>query len=328
MSDMNEVYGRDLDLNLLRVFVVVAATGSVTRAAAQLYLTQPAVSAALRRLSRSVDAELFVRSGRGLKLTPRGQRLFESARPLLQALVDATLSPPRFDPAQSESVIRLGLSDGMEGSLLPRLLQKLARVAPRMRLVCLPVQFRTVEEALGSRAVDVAVSVADELPPSIARVPLYPSKSRFVCLYDPRHGRLGQSGARVSEREYFERDHVIVSYNADLRGFIEDLFHKQRRVRCSVASFSHLGSIVEGSSLVATVPEMVANHIVRQHPKLAAADPPFALQGTGVELLWPKSTTTDETCRFVRDRLLEVAHAQAAELALARRKQRRARNAP
>src|SRR5437764_769379 len=54
MRHMNENYGRDLDLNLLRVFAVVAESGSVTRAAARLYLTQPAVSAALRRLTRAV----------------------------------------------------------------------------------------------------------------------------------------------------------------------------------------------------------------------------------------------------------------------------------
>ena len=45
---MPKVYGRDLDLNLLRVFAVVAECGSVTAAAARLYLTQPAVSAAVR----------------------------------------------------------------------------------------------------------------------------------------------------------------------------------------------------------------------------------------------------------------------------------------
>ncbi|MBZ0234085.1 MAG: LysR family transcriptional regulator, partial [Deltaproteobacteria bacterium] len=45
---MNEHYGRDLDLNLLRVFAVVADSGSVTAAAGRLYLTQPAISAALR----------------------------------------------------------------------------------------------------------------------------------------------------------------------------------------------------------------------------------------------------------------------------------------
>ena len=51
---MHRDYGRDLDLNLLRVFAVVAEAGSVTQAAARLYLTQPAVSAALRRLRTAV----------------------------------------------------------------------------------------------------------------------------------------------------------------------------------------------------------------------------------------------------------------------------------
>jgi LysR family transcriptional regulator, mexEF-oprN operon transcriptional activator len=46
-------YGRNLDLNLLRVFWVVAERGSVTAAASQLYLTQPALSAALRRLTEA-----------------------------------------------------------------------------------------------------------------------------------------------------------------------------------------------------------------------------------------------------------------------------------
>jgi DNA-binding transcriptional LysR family regulator len=308
MRDMSEVYGRDLDLNLLRVFVVVGSTGSVTRAAAQLYLTQPAVSAALARLSRSVGAPLFARSGRGLVLTPRGQSLFDSARPLLQALVDATLSPPQFDPLQSERVIRLGLSDGMEGWLLPRLLRAFQRTAPHMRLVAVPVQFRTVADALSSQALDLAVSVADELPPSIERTPML--RTRFVCLFDPRQVSLG---ARVSEREYFAHEHVIVSYNADLRGIIEDMFQKQRRVRCSVASFSHIGALVQDTPLLATVPEVVAVYMRQLFPKLAIAELPFRMQNGGPELLWLKATADDAACQFVRERVLEVAKSLTRE---------------
>src|SRR5688572_32174422 len=116
---MNHVYGRDLDLNLLRVFVAVADAGSVTGAAARLYLTQPAISAALRRLSGAVGAPLFARAGRGLVLTARGQRLLGSARPHLEALLHAALSPAEFDPRTSERSVRLGLSDSSETWLLP-----------------------------------------------------------------------------------------------------------------------------------------------------------------------------------------------------------------
>src|SRR5215510_4438618 len=143
MRSMHDVYGRNLDLNLLRVFVVVASAGSVTQAASQLYLTQPAVSAALRRLTAAVGAPLFVRSGRGLSLSQRGERLFTSARPLLEALVSATLSPPVFDPRTSDRTLRIGLSDAMEDWLLAPLLRALETLAPQLRLIAVPVQFRT-----------------------------------------------------------------------------------------------------------------------------------------------------------------------------------------
>src|SRR3954468_10636063 len=95
---MHDSYGRDLDLNLLRVFAVVAESGSVTEAAKRLYVTQPAVSAALRRLTAAVGAALFARSGRGIVLTGRGKRLAEAVHPHLERLVDAALAAPTFDP--------------------------------------------------------------------------------------------------------------------------------------------------------------------------------------------------------------------------------------
>src|ERR1700760_2788739 len=98
MGHMPKVYGRDLDLNLLRVFAVVAESGSVTEAAHRLYLTQPAVSAALRRLTQVVGTPLFVRSGRGLALSSRGERLRGAVELHLGRLVDAALEPPSFDP--------------------------------------------------------------------------------------------------------------------------------------------------------------------------------------------------------------------------------------
>ena len=115
---MPKVYGRDLDLNLLRVFAVVAECGSVTAAAARLYLTQPAVSAALRRLTTAIGAPLFVRQGRGLALTGRGQRLRATVAAHLPPLVEAALTPVTFDPRTAARTLRLGLSDAAEVAAL------------------------------------------------------------------------------------------------------------------------------------------------------------------------------------------------------------------
>jgi LysR family transcriptional activator of mexEF-oprN operon len=297
---MPGIYGRDLDLNLLRVFAVVAESGAVTEAARRLYMTQPAVSAALRRLNTAVGAPLFMRSGRGLALTGRGQRLRAGLDRHLQPLVDAALAPASFDPATSERTIRLGLSDSAELWLLPPLLRTLAREAPRMRIVSIPVQFRTIGAALAT-GLAAAITVADELPSTIRREPVM--EGGFACLHDPRHARL----RRLTEADYFAHDHVIVSYNGDLRGIVEELLGKTRRIRCSVSSFAHIGALIDGTSMLATIPEMVARQIRATRPHLAIKTLPFTVPSFPAELLWPAATDDDEPCNYVRARIRDIA---------------------
>jgi LysR family transcriptional regulator, mexEF-oprN operon transcriptional activator len=299
---MQENYERDLDLNLLRVFAVVGETGSVTAAAARLYLTQPAVSAALRRLTRAVGAPLFARRGRGLGLTHRGERLLTEVRPHLRRLVEAALTPAAFDPRTSERTFRLGLSDSAEVWLLPPLLRVLGREAPRMRVVAIPVQFRNVGDALAGAAVDAAITVADDLPADIRRQALF--SGGFVCLFDPRQARLR---APLRDKDYFAREHVVVSYNGDLRGVVEDVLGRQRNVRCSVASFANIGALLDGTGLLATIPALVAHHIRSLRPHLRILPLPFDLRGSSIELLWPATLDDDPAYGFLRQRIVHIA---------------------
>jgi LysR family transcriptional regulator, mexEF-oprN operon transcriptional activator len=304
---------RDLDLNLLRVFVLVAEGGSVTGAASRLYLTQPAVSAALRRLSAAVGASLFSKHGRGLVLTPRGERLLAETRAPLLALTRAALAPPAFAAETDETTFRLGLGDAFEGLVVPPLLRALRAEAPHQRLVVLPVQFRTIGEAFSSRSVDLAVTVADELPRDVVREDLFAGS--FVCLFDPRevHLPVGRDG-KVKEDDYFAQEHVIVSYNGDLRGLVEDFFHRPRNVRCSLPAFTHVGAIVEGSPLVATVPVVVARAIQTTQPALRTASLPFAADGSTTELLWPVATEDDAAHRFFRTLVRRIVREVVATL--------------
>lgn len=299
MPNINAVYGRDLDLNLLRVFAVVAETGSVTLAASRLYLTQPAVSAALRRLGQAIGAELFARKGRMLTLTARGQRLRDALAAHLSPLIDAAFAAPSFEPLTSERTLRLGFSDTTVMWVVPRLLRRLEVEAPRLRLVVVPVQFRTVAAALAA-GLDAAVTVADELPNTILRRELY--RGEFVCLFDPRHG----GGRRITKAEYFARWHVVVSYNADLRGVVEDATGKARKVRCSLSGFAQVGAVIDDTALMATVPNLVADQLRVMRPHLATAPLPFTLPGSPLELLWPASTDDDPACRFVREIIAEL----------------------
>jgi LysR family transcriptional activator of mexEF-oprN operon len=299
---MSQIHGRDLDLNLLRVFAVVAMSGGVTEAARRLYLTQSAISAALRRLTTAVGAPLFVRSGRGIALTSRGERLRALVDAHLDPLVAGALAPATFDAKTTERTLRLGLSDSAELWALPPLLRVLEREAPRLRIVAIPVQFRTVAAALAS-GVAAAITVADDLPTNIRRERLF--YGGFTCLYDPRHARLPRT---LTEAEYFARDHVIVSYNGDLRGIVEDMFDKTRKVRCSVSGFANIGAIVDGTAMLATIPEMVAAKIRATRPHLKTKPLPSSLpiEGSHAELLWPAVTDDDEPCKFLRAKIRQI----------------------
>jgi len=298
---MNTVPARDLDLNLLPVLVAVADTGSVTAAAARLYLTQSAISAALGRLKSVIGESLVIRHGRGVVLTERGARLVAEARPHLDAIVQAALLPARFDPKTTDRTLRLGLADIFDEWLLPALLRLLEDEAPQMRLVCRPIQFRTVNEALATRRIDIAVTVADELPASVARRSLV--QSHFVCLFDPRFVRMR---ARPTEREYLSQDHVIVSYNGDLRGIVEETFGRERRVRCSVESFSSIGAIVDGGRLVATIPVIIAPQILQLRPHLRVSSIPFPHEPGSIDLLWPRALDVDPACHFLREAIIRI----------------------
>jgi LysR family transcriptional activator of mexEF-oprN operon len=169
------------------------------------------------------------------------------------------------------------------------------------------VQFHTVEELLLSGKIDMAASVADDLPRSIQRRKIGPSGAKghhYVCLYDPRFAKLSRP---LTERSYFAQEHVAVSYAGDARGIVEDTVGKTRTVRVSVPAFSYVPDLVDGSNLVATVSEIYARHVLRTRPHLRASRLPFELERSELELLWSKVTENDAASRFVRELVAEVA---------------------
>jgi LysR family transcriptional activator of mexEF-oprN operon len=87
---------------------------------------------------------------------------------------------------------------------------------------------------------------------------------------------------------------------------------KSRNVRCSISSFAHLGGLIEGTAMLATIPELVARQIRTSHPRLRTKPVPFPIPGSSSELLWPIAKSDDEPGRFVREQILAIAKALPA----------------
>ena len=153
---MNPTHFRALDLNLLRVFDEVMTERSLTRAARNLSITQPAASNAMRRFREAVGDELIKREGQEMIPTPRALAIWPAVREALRQLQDV-LSPNTFVPAQAAMSFVLAMADATAAELIPGLIRVLDREAPGVSIRVIPLTTRDPRRLLDEGAADLAI---------------------------------------------------------------------------------------------------------------------------------------------------------------------------
>ena len=126
---------RDIDVAIVRAFLTVVETGSVTRAARLLNLTQGAISQQIRRLETLAGKHLFVRSGRRMTLSAEGRDLLAPGTQLVSSNdhLWGSLRQPAF-----QGEVRFGAPYDIIGSYTPPILRRFSDAFPttRVTLVC------------------------------------------------------------------------------------------------------------------------------------------------------------------------------------------------
>ncbi len=122
-----------MELRHLRYFVTVAELGSISRAAAKLFMAQPPLSAQIRQLEEEVGASLLVRLPRGVQLTPAGTSFLQDARAILVRTEQATVRA-REQQSSQRSTLRIGLMPSATQSLLPGLIRRFESSGLNLRI--------------------------------------------------------------------------------------------------------------------------------------------------------------------------------------------------
>jgi DNA-binding transcriptional LysR family regulator len=175
-----------IDLNLLVYLDVLLREKSVTRAAEQLSITQPAMSNGLRRLRDLFNDPLLIRTSEGMTPTARASELQPLVRELLSK-VEVVVQSAEFNALESDRVFRIMASDYAESTLLPRLLEAIRTQAPNISLDILTpsdVTFQDVEKG----KVDMAINRFDQLPKSFHHATIW--RENFSCLMSSRNPAL------------------------------------------------------------------------------------------------------------------------------------------
>jgi DNA-binding transcriptional LysR family regulator len=130
---------RTLDLNLLKTLDALLDERSVTRTAARLALTQPAVSGMLNRLRDYFDDPLFVRAPHGIVPTTRAEELAAPVKRIL-ADIDVLLQPVSFDPITANLTFTLAATDYALRAVVVPFIAALKVQAPSIRVRVVPVE--------------------------------------------------------------------------------------------------------------------------------------------------------------------------------------------
>lgn len=309
---------RTLDLNLLRVFDEVMSERNLTRAAANLAMTQPAVSNALRRLREVLGDELLHRSGFGVEPTPAAQAIWPAVREAL-GLLKGVLAPGDFDPASASNTFQLAMADATGAKLVPALIDICTAEAPGVNLRVLPLTTRDPRELLDNGSIDVAIGhfpvVLAELGASQQRDEL--PRFDFERLYDGQYVvvmRRGHplAGQPLSLDTYCQARHLLVSFSGRPFGFVDEALAargRTRRVVLTVNQFFTAGRVVATTDLLTVLPRHFLS-ATGMEDELAITELPLTVNDVHVDSLWHRQRQHDAAHRWLRQAISRAARVE------------------
>jgi len=290
---------RHVDINLLVTLEALLVEQNVTRAAHRLHLSQPAVSARLRRLRGVFGDPLLVPARRGMIPTARALELLDPLRHALDQ-VRATISEhTSFDPARAHLTVVIACTDYIQVAVGQPLILWLRQHAPGVRVALCNLDLPRLGPRMARGEVDLALMTPDASLPGL----------RTRHLFDERYVLIGRRGhpklrKRITVAQFAKLEHVIVSLRgADFATPVDDALaaHGYRRnVVLSASSFLFLPHIVAQSDLVALVPERLVSD---RASELQIAECPFPVEGFEVGMVWHERNHGHGGQRWIREAL-------------------------
>lgn len=298
------------DLNLLIALDALLREKNVTRAAERVFLSQPAMSAALQKLRTYFNDPLLVRVGRDLQLTPKGLSLVEPVHEVLLRVQATLATQPAFDPGSARQRFTLVLASPALVLMAPRLLERLAREAPGVRC-----HFESLDATSLSRLeygdADLAIAIDD---PEFFGQRHWPEWLRSAALRSVRWSWIAdrdnaevEAGVEPTRLRALPRA-IAESKGAGTPGGTGPAAAGEPDVRASTDSLLALPFLVIGTPLVASIPERLAHELAARLPLKVIPNP--ERHGEELELaLWHKRREPDPAHAWFRQRVIDCARA-------------------
>jgi DNA-binding transcriptional LysR family regulator len=295
---------RRLDLNLLVALDSILSEKSVTRAAAKLNITQPAMSGALARLREYFEDPLLVQVGRQMELTALAQSLAGQIHDVIMRIDSAIATEPIFDSARSKRHFAITASDYVLRIFLQDLLARLQREAPNISFEFHQSSSR-VQEELESGEVDFVIGPKIDVLSDHPHEVLFEDTYTVIAWADSK-----VIGDTLGFDEYLALRHVVFGNRRQGTPWLERWFVQRygdvRHIDVSVPGFSLLPYLVVGTDRIATMQTRLAKQFQQILP-LKLIHPPMELPRLVEVLQWNMHRDPDPASRWLRTLLTEQA---------------------
>lgn len=290
-----------LDLNLLATLEALLEEQNVTRAAARLHLSQPAVSAQLNRLRDMFNDPLLIPTQRGMMPTAMALELLAPLRVALDQVRDTVATHQQFDPGFAKLTVTIACTDYLQTVIGRSLIQTLRAQAPGIRISIRNLEPRRLDTQMMLGEVDLALMTPDDAPPVLRTRHLY--DEHYVLIGRKDHPQLRDN---ITLEEYVQLEHVVVSLNGgDFFTPVDQALKAMgytRNLVLSVASFLFIPEIVAQSDLVALVPW----RLVAGRRDLTIIKAPDVSTGFSVGMVWHERNHRHNVHRWIREQVSSV----------------------
>jgi LysR family nitrogen assimilation transcriptional regulator len=233
-----------MELKELRNFMRVARAGSVSRAADELRLAQPALSRQIRKLEHELGVPLFARHGRGVRLSAAGSKLLERAEAIAD-LVHQTREEIREDRSPVRGRITLGVPPAAGRLLIPPFVERFQKAWPQTTLHMREGVTSSLQEWLVEKRIDIAML---HNPPHLEALNISPLLTERMCVIGPPAVKGERRPATYRIRDFAELPLILPNMAHTNRRLVENaaLEHGVRlRIKIEADSVAFAKAMVE-----------------------------------------------------------------------------------
>lgn len=248
---------RHVTLRQFRYFVAVAESGSVAAASRMLSIAQSALTKSLLELEAELGSPLFLRSAKGMTLTPQGHRFLVSARKVIGSVADALRLQAADAAAEISGVLAIGVTPLAAGYYLSELFSRFRRACPAVEVYVTEDAPRFLEHLLINGELDLAIMVSNALGEPQAMVAETLTRSQNRVWMPSNHALAAQPEVTLAEAAASDQIVLDADRIDELMKGVWARHQLKPRVILRTSSLEAVRSLVGAGAGIAVLPDFL-----------------------------------------------------------------------